>query len=109
MFSQGDFKPYLSGSGLTLCLISSPKSESDDSVTKAARQVLCCPLANRPALGHVQEDCRLLQMMQNPLSLLWTERFDEGTSGHGLEYTLIIVSCDRVGTDKTDNTPFYSG
>lgn len=71
-------------SGLTVDRLFSPKSESDECVTKAARQVLCSPAENRPTTGHVQEYRRLLQMTQDLLDPAWSEGFNEAGGRHGL-------------------------
>lgn len=83
---------------LTVCLLFSPKSESDEFVTEAAREVLGSPVENRPVTGHVHEDCRLLQMMQNPLDLIRAEGFNGVRVSHGLWYTL-IVGCNTEDED----------
>lgn len=69
---------------LTVCLLFSSKSESDEFVTEAVRQVLSSPVEDRPATGHVHEDCRLLQIRKNPLDLLWAEGFKGVRGSHAL-------------------------
>lgn len=69
---------------LTVCLSFPRESESDRSVTEAGREVLCSPLENGPVQRHVHEDCRLLQMMQNLLDLVWAEGLRGVRLGHGL-------------------------
>lgn len=81
---------YTRLSSTQICLTQSPvltvnlpfvsESESNEFVARAARQVFGGPAENGPVAGHVHEDCRLLQMMQDPPALSWGERF----SGHSL-------------------------
>ena len=60
---------------LTVSLLFPPQSESDEFV-QAVRKLLCSPAESRPAVAHVGENCRLLQVKNNLLSLLWTEGFN---------------------------------
>lgn len=74
---------------LTVSLFFSSKSESNEFVTEAAREVLCSPVEDRPVAGHVQEDCRLMQVMQNPLDLIRAEGFSGVGVSHALRYMMI--------------------
>lgn len=69
---------------LTVCLLFPPESESDQCVTQAGREVLCAPLQNGPVRRHVQEDRRLLQVIQDPLDLVGAEGLRGARLGHGL-------------------------
>lgn len=74
---------------LTVSLFFSSKSESNEFVTEAGRQVLCSPVEDRPVASHVQEDCRLMQVMQNPLDVIRAEGFSRVRVTHVLWYMMI--------------------
>lgn len=72
-----DFAPSSGNrcSVLTVSLLFPAEPEPDGFVSEAATEVLCGPLEGRPVSGHAGEDGRLLQVMQDLLDLIWTERF----------------------------------
>lgn len=72
---------------LTVCPLFPCKSESDQFVPEAVREVVCCPAEDGPVQRHVGEDCRLLEMKQNPLDLIWAEGFQGVGLRHGLSDT----------------------
>lgn len=82
-----DHIPLIAFAVLTFRLVLSAKSESNKSVTQMCRQILGSPVENGPAVGHLQEDSRLPQEVQNPLGLLRTEGVDVSKGGHDLWYT----------------------
>lgn len=60
---------------LTVSLLFPAEPEPDGLVPEAAPKVLCGPPEGRPVSGHAGEDGRLLQVMQDLLGPIWTERF----------------------------------
>lgn len=60
---------------LTVSLLFPAEPEPDGFVTEAATEVFCSPLESGPVDGHTAEDGRVLQMVQDLLDLIRTERF----------------------------------
>lgn len=83
----------------TVCLLFSSESKSDESVTKATWEMLCCPQEHGPIARHVQKDGRLLQVMQNSPGLFRGEGFDCGRSCHDLQGS----TADGMNNEEIDD------